>query len=387
MRSTLKCDILLLSIVGVYVMNTKIIYISGNEVFEMADIRAAFETVRKTLGLSKDTVLFGVPVDCDNALDVEKHADVTEETFNISQTASETTIETKAEVAPAIMLATDDAEVHAIEEIEPFTDIIVEPVIDKIEEEPVEVPGAINEIEEVEEEAKVIPILSVLAAKDTQPTTDTNVAPQKTENEKINVIDDGIDIQTVEPVMLDEAEQGIQDAEIKETITDVNIDTDIIEIDGVGETDDKTQKISISDTLTEDAPEEPMEASIMQLLDSMQPLREDMQSAKFDDENEDLLIDVEFDNEQVNTGNDDDATLAQLANEFAEKADKIPSKPKSESQGKIGKLKSILPFSKQKREDTGLMGDLFGWAGVAANDEDFAIPGFFTTNVQKKQGA
>ncbi len=30
------------------------------------------------------------------------------------------------------------------------------------------------------------------------------------------------------------------------------------------------------------------------------------------------------------------------------------------------------------------MGDLFGWAGVAANDEDFSIPGFFTTAASKK---
>ena len=29
------------------------------------------------------------------------------------------------------------------------------------------------------------------------------------------------------------------------------------------------------------------------------------------------------------------------------------------------------------------MGDLFGWAGVAANDEEFAIPEFFPTAVKK----
>ena len=48
---------------------TKIIYISGNETFEMTQIRAAFEEVRETLGLDKDTILFGVPVDCDSALE------------------------------------------------------------------------------------------------------------------------------------------------------------------------------------------------------------------------------------------------------------------------------------------------------------------------------
>ena len=37
-------------------MKTKIIYISGNETFEMTQIRAAFEEVRETLGLDKDTI-------------------------------------------------------------------------------------------------------------------------------------------------------------------------------------------------------------------------------------------------------------------------------------------------------------------------------------------
>jgi hypothetical protein len=37
-------------------MKTKIIYISGNEIFDMADIRAAFEEVRNALNLDKTTV-------------------------------------------------------------------------------------------------------------------------------------------------------------------------------------------------------------------------------------------------------------------------------------------------------------------------------------------
>ena len=48
-------------------MKTKIIYISGNEIFDMNDIRAAFEEVRNALNLDKNTVLFGVPVDCEDA--------------------------------------------------------------------------------------------------------------------------------------------------------------------------------------------------------------------------------------------------------------------------------------------------------------------------------
>ena len=68
-------------------MKTKIIYISGNELFEMTDIRAAFEEVRSTLGLDKDTILFGVPVDCDDAMDDAKtNADVAKTTECIAET-------------------------------------------------------------------------------------------------------------------------------------------------------------------------------------------------------------------------------------------------------------------------------------------------------------
>ena len=48
-------------------MKTKIIYISGNEIFNISDIRAAFEEVRNALNLDKETVLFGVPVDSEDA--------------------------------------------------------------------------------------------------------------------------------------------------------------------------------------------------------------------------------------------------------------------------------------------------------------------------------
>ena len=78
-----------------------------------------------------------------------------------------------------------------------------------------------------------------------------------------------------------------------------------------------------------------------------------------------------------------DATLEQLATEFAETQDKIASENKSSSRSKIGKLRNILPFKQSKHKDTGL-GDLFGWAGIAANDEDFSVPGFFTNAAGKK---
>ena len=48
-------------------MKTKIIYISGSEIFNINDIHAAFEEVREALQLGPDTVLFGVPVDKEDA--------------------------------------------------------------------------------------------------------------------------------------------------------------------------------------------------------------------------------------------------------------------------------------------------------------------------------
>ena len=49
-------------------MKTKIIYISGGEIFNMSDVRSALDCVRHELGLGPDTVLFGVPVDAEDAL-------------------------------------------------------------------------------------------------------------------------------------------------------------------------------------------------------------------------------------------------------------------------------------------------------------------------------
>ena len=40
-------------------MKTKIIYISGNEVFDMRDIRAAFDQVRAALNLLLGGTMFG----------------------------------------------------------------------------------------------------------------------------------------------------------------------------------------------------------------------------------------------------------------------------------------------------------------------------------------
>ena len=123
--------------------------------------------------------------------------------------------------------------------------------------------------------------------------------------------------------------------------------------------------------LSDDMPTEASEKTLEELLESMTPLRED----------------IHDDTPKANTKKQDDeidATLEHLASEFAENQDKVPSPKKSSERGKIGKLKNILPFKKIKRDDSGIMGDLFGWAGIAANDEDFTIPGFFTNAASKK---
>ena len=80
------------------------------------------------------------------------------------------------------------------------------------------------------------------------------------------------------------------------------------------------------------------------------------------DENEDVSV---------------DATLEQLATEFVENQDKISAENKPSSRSKIGKLRNILPFKQSKHKDQNF-GDLFNWGGIAANDEDFSVPGFFT---------
>ncbi|MBR5567080.1 MAG: hypothetical protein IKW09_03150, partial [Alphaproteobacteria bacterium] len=132
-------------------MKTKIIYISGNEVFEMAQIRAAFDEVRSALGLDKDTILFGVPIDSDNALSVP------ETTENAVATVAETVIEDTFDEIP------QEPEI-IIEEPAPMAEVMVaadpEPaVID--EEEPITEPE-----QDIADEEKVIPILSVLSAKE-----------------------------------------------------------------------------------------------------------------------------------------------------------------------------------------------------------------------------
>ena len=348
MRSIAKCDIMFASSGGFISMKTKIIYISGNEVFNVADIRAAFEEVRSTLGLGSDTIMFGVPVDKDDAL-VTTKADTANKDIE--------------ELNDIVMEESKNDEIETTElpkQKETKEKIVKKPTVRKkrvqVKEENNTETQTVKETSNSEtQEEKIIPILSILAAQ-----TETHVEQD-----------------TAEPAEeIDDEPTDSEDESVTESDISISTDYETSEIDEDAE--------AIADKITDDAPEAPIEKTLEQLLESMTPLREDMieevpEEQKFSDDDA-VIEDI---NDQ-NTEDDADATLEQLAAEFAENQDKIPIQPKNENHSKIGKLKNILPFKKAKRDETGLMGDLFGWAGIAANDDDFAIPGFFTNAASKK---
>jgi len=351
-------------------MKTKIIYISGSEVFEMADVRAAFDEVRATLGLGRDTVLFGVPVDNDDALAQTHESAATPVTTRPESQDAVTTdevainIESETDVIAAPTMADPEPEIAAPAAIAPEVDEkVIIPEIQEQETVPAEEapapvkksrgrprkvaqPVAAETSEPVVQSApeKVIPILSVLSANSAA-TEIVEAAPAPAEE--------------------------IEESATHDAPTDAAEDI----------TDTVAQEPEIIDDLINDqVPEEPVEKTLEQLLESMTPLREDHGTATAVDAADDVVdMDQEYDTPVADT----DATLEQLAAEFADTQDKIAAPAPAPTHGKIGKLKNILPFKKARRDDTGLMGDLFGWAGVAANDEDFTIPGFFTTAAKK----
>ena len=377
-------------------MKTKIIYISGNEVFNMADIRAAFEEVRGTLGLGRDTIMFGVPVDNDDAfentvqnLDTVSDTTNTENQSDICRPQDNTPTDKNTEnIIPVIDIheqATD---------VTPNTDIINDTPVDK----------KTTKTRKTRTRTAATNVATV-AAKETDEKTSTNIPePQATDNtEKI------IPILSVLAVKQEETPAGDIDADENTTESDTAIDeapannTDTSVVDDVSIIDDIDIRVetdisiddekqnahdTIANMITDDAPDAPVEKTLEQLLESMTPLREDVIEDTTNTSDADV-VDETNDNSSMDDTvyidmDDTDATLEQLAAEFAENQDKIPTPSKNEPHSKIGKLKNILPFKKAKRDDSGLMGDLFGWAGIAANDDDFSIPGFFTNAASKK---
>lgn len=322
-------------------MKTKIIYISGNEIFDIADIRAAFEEVRNALNLDKTTVLFGVPVDSEDAGFAATTTDSVsqEEPKNVvveeEPIINETVIETVTEITPIPVMEEEKIESDIEKPVKkrgrPHKET---KAIDMTEPEHVaEVIDEPQNETEPESEETVVPILSVLSTEEEE-TNDDTVAEATEQNQEEN-------IEIIPEIPAESSEQSIK-VEINET--EISIDDD--------------------------------EASLEKLLSAMTPLEEDVLE---DQPVEDIIEEKVQDSNDISV----DATLEQLATEFAENQDKIAAEAKSSSRSKIGKLRNILPFKQSKHKDQGL-GDLFGWAGIAANDEDFSVPGFFTSVASKK---
>ncbi len=128
--------------------------------------------------------------------------------------------------------------------------------------------------------------------------------------------------------------------------------------------------MEISDVLEEclPDPEPKTPQTIEEIFENLTPLPEEkiIESARADSD--------DFRDENL----DDDATLTKLASEFVETQKEQDPEPAARS-GRMGKLKNILPFKKAKKDDAGMLGDLFGWAGIAANEDEVVTPGFFAT--------
>lgn len=338
MRSTLKCDIIVSLYGGIVFMKTKIIYISGNEVFNINDIRSAFEEVRLALNLDKDTVLFGVPVDqedaglshCENMAASTQNCTIDEVcTKNVQQVVEQETPE---------IITPDPENIIAEQETQ-----ITESTITEIKEQaPIKKRGRSNK-----EKTEVI--------------EDTDSQIQETKDEKV------VPILSVLSSKPEEQQPIVEETEIQQEQIEIVHQEEV----AISITDDIDETQNESEMNAED--EEP---DLEKLLSEMTPLHEDINDNLVQEE---PIQDVESSAEEESV----DATLEQLAAEFAESQDKIATETKHSSRSKIGKLRNILPFKQSKHKDQGL-GDLFGWAGVAANDEDFSVPGFFTNAVGKK---
>ena len=369
-------------------MKTKIIYISGAEVFDMAEIRGAFDEVRAALGLNNDTVLFGVPVDNDDALGNANTTDAT-----VADDMPEIVTEVIPEPVIEKNTAEEIAEPEIIIENSPIAEIPAEEKPKKTTRKPrarakaaktaeiAEPDSAQNapDIAAAQESAPVIPILSVLASKATvEETAVTGGAAEIADNDITaeEIIKNADIIDETSVATSENAQQ-----EPVAVIEDINVDAELITPADVADDDAVAQRVTIGDMINDDIPAAPVEKTLEQLLESMKPLREDHIEAE---DAPDAQPTADITSETFEDTNETDATLERLAAEFAENQDKIVASPRAENHGKIGKLKNILPFKKVKRDDTGLMGDLFGWAGIAANDEEFSIPGFFTNAASKK---
>ncbi len=309
-------------------MKKKIVYISGAEVFDINDVRAAFDEVRSALNLGNDTILFGVPVDesATQTDEVNTESVVDDTVLDVEPNQEPECVEEPDEIAEEVPLYQEEAEA-------PVEDVVV----------------ANSNV--AENDAPVVPIQSVLTSE-----TKKGKGRKKSTAKKVVVEEEPVAV--VEP----KAEDNVEVAEEKAA-------------EPVAETTISVQEVEIENIINDDMPTEPKEKTLEELLESMTPLCEDVRP--------DVIQEPVAESQNVD---EIDATLESLANEFADTQAKTPAGKKNAGRSKIGKLKSILPlpFSKKNKDDTGIMGDLFGWAGFAANDDDFTMPGFFANAGGKK---
>ena len=318
-------------------MKTKIIYISGNEIFDMADIRSAFEEVRNALNLGPDTVLFGVPVDKEDdgfgATDMHIHEEIEPaQNIEIPEQPSEPEIQPETIVDEPVV----ETEIKPVEKKRKTSrkKTVITEEIEETTEKPV------PETADTPEEEKIVPILSVLS-NDAE--TDELIEETPTAQES--------DIEIIEDIVSETSE----------------------EIEPTAEVDEESE--SLDTELPEQQAEEDA-ADLEKLLSAITPLQEDFMEDKEPIE----TPETPDSNETENI----DATLEQLATEYVANQDKIKQEAKSNTRSKIGKLRNILPFKQSKNKDSQGLDNLFGWAGLAANDEDFSVPGFFTNVASKK---
>ncbi len=346
-------------------MKNKIIYISGNDFFNASDVKNAFETVREKLNLDKDTLLFGVPLDCD---------DVSNGNFDDIKPVDEQNnifVETKNDVQLQGAVI-DEIPVKKAKRTKKTPEKIV-----------IEEPDNKDQTEE-----KIIPITSILTGQRADiKNNDDNTCKNIPETENIPEPDD--DLINLYDDVLDSKSATTDDVQFNQEVDAVpeyvdSVETTVVISETTDDTDNENEQIeNIDDNDLTDLSDTPIvmqpETTLEQLLESVKSLNEDT----VPDEDVPVAQDINnVDNDFENT----DATLEQLANDYINNKDKIinTTKNKNTTRGKIGSLKHILSFKSHKPEDPGLMGDLFRWAGVAANDDEFSIPEFFPTTASKK---
>jgi hypothetical protein len=282
-------------------MKTKIIYISGGEVFPPAQVRGAFDAVRSMLNLDSDTIIFGVPVDSDDVC---------------------------AGISPEItMVAAEIAKEEQMEEnlISKAPEIAEKP---KRTRKKKEADAAVSDTEN----KPVTPILSIIGA------VNPETAPSQEIVEEESII-------------------------IMESESEIAMESDAAGVQSLSDSIDDDEIKSIEDIFADIAP-----------LSEDRPV--DLTEYGHAEDADEAHV-----AESSETDAEIDETLSKLATEF------VATHPSPQSGaealgtkgGRIGKLKNILPFKKKEKTESSVLGDLFGWAGVAANDDaaEFAMPEFF----------